>query len=348
MPAAHRGDAIGDAARRYQARLRAMGHQSEIYAIEIDGDAADGVRPFATPEARDGDLTIFHFATPSPMTGAFGALAGARVLHYHNITPPEFFAPYDANLVRLCQDARNELASLVGKVDVALGVSEYNRRELEAMGFRDTGVLPLDVDVERIRRARPVPALEHWLDDGLTNILFVGRIAPNKKIEDVIRLAEHFRRHVDSRCRCIFVGRYDAVPGYYEMLRALQAKLGWPSDRFLFTGPVPEDELAAYYRSSSVYVSMSEHEGFCVPLVEAMAADLPILAYSCTAIPETLGGAGVAFAPKDYEHVAEWLGVLAFDDEVRRQVIAGQRRRLTHFTSARVDDGLGALAGRFQ
>ncbi len=348
MPAAHRGDAIGDAARRYQARLRAMGHESEIYAIEIDADAAYGVRPFASPGARDGDLTIFHFATPSPMTEAFADLRGARVLHYHNITPPEFFAPYDGNLVRLCQEARAELASLVGVADVALGVSEYNRRELEVMGFRDTGVLPLDVDIDRIRRAPRVPALEHCLGDGRTNLLFVGRIAPNKKIEDVIRLADHYGRHVDPRFRLIFVGRYDAVPGYYEMLRMMLAKRGWSSDRALFTGPVPEDELATYYRASSVYVSMSEHEGFCVPLVEAMAADLPVLAYSCTAIPETLGGAGLAFAPKDFEHAAELLGVLAFDDDVRRRVIAGQRRRLTHFTGVRVDDGLGALSGRFQ
>jgi glycosyltransferase involved in cell wall biosynthesis len=348
MPAAHRGDAIGDAARRYRARLRAMGHESEIFAIDIDADAAAGVRPFASPEARRGDMTIFHFATPSPMTEAFATLPGGRVLHYHNITPPEFFAPFDTTIVRLCLQARAELASLVGRADVALGVSEYNRRELDAMGFADTGVLPLDVDVDRIRRAAPVPALEHWLNDGLTNFLFVGRIAPNKKIEDTIRLAEHYRRYVDASYRFIFVGRYDAVPGYYEALRALIAKLGSRADRFLFTGPVPDEELAAYYRSASVYLSMSEHEGFCVPLVEAMAADLPVLAYSCTAIPETLGGAGIEFAPKDFEHAAELLGLLAFDDDVRRQVIAGQRRRLTHFSSARVDGGLGALAGRFQ
>jgi glycosyltransferase involved in cell wall biosynthesis len=348
MPAAHRGDAIGDAALRYRARLRAMGHESEIYAIEIDAAAAGDVLPFGSRASRAGDLTILHFATPSPMTEAFADLRGARVLHYHNITPPEFFAPFDPHLVQLCLQARAELASLVGQADVALGVSEYNRRELEVMGFRDTGVLPLDVDVDRLRRAPRVPALEHWLGDGMTNILFVGRIAPNKKIEDIIRLAACYRRCVDARVRLIFVGRYDAVPGYYEMLRALLATLGWPSDRVLFTGPVPDDDLAAYYRSSSVYLSMSEHEGFCVPLIEAMAADLPVLAYSCTAIPETLGGAGVAFAPKDFEHAAELLGLLAFDEGVRRQVIDGQRRRLAHFSGARVEDGLGALSGRFQ
>jgi len=111
---------------------------------------------------------------------------------------------------------------------------------------------------------------------------------------------------------------------------------------------VPEAELAAYYRAASVYVSMSEHEGFCVPLVEAMAADVPVLAYSCTAVPDTLGGAGVQFAPKNFELAAELLGELAYDDGVRASVIGGQRRRLEHFTGGRFDTELRQLVDRFQ
>jgi glycosyltransferase involved in cell wall biosynthesis len=171
---------------------------------------------------------------------------------------------------------------------------------------------------------------------------------PNKKIEDIIRLAEHYQRYVDAYYRFIFVGRYDGVPRYYDMLRALVAEFGWLQERFLFTGPVPDAELAAYYRASSVYISMSEHEGFCVPLVEAMAADVPVLAYSCTAIPETLGGAGVQFAPKHFELAAELLYELAYDDGVRAAVLDGQRRRLTHFLGSRVDNDLRQLVGRFQ
>jgi glycosyltransferase involved in cell wall biosynthesis len=132
------------------------------------------------------------------------------------------------------------------------------------------------------------------------------------------------------------------------MLRDLIAQLGWLPDRFLFTGAVPDRELSAYYRYSSVYISMSEHEGFCVPLVEAMAADVPVLAYACTAIPDTLGGAGVQFAPKDFEHAAELLGMLAFDDDdLRASVIEGQRRRLAHFSASRIDTELRQLLERF-
>jgi glycosyltransferase involved in cell wall biosynthesis len=114
-------------------------------------------------------------------------------------------------------------------------------------------------------------------------------------------------------------------------------------DRFWFTGAVSDWELAAFYRHASVYLSMSEHEGFCVPLVEAMAAGVPVMAYASSAVPETLGGAGVTFAPKDMEYAAELLGQLAFDDEVRRRVIEGQYRRLEAFGDDRLRDGLARL-----
>ena len=348
LAAAHRGDAVGDAARQMRDRLRALGHRSDIYALTIDEEMADEAVPFSAPGARDADVTILHFAIASPLTQAFAALPQGRVLHYHNVTPAKFFAPYDPAVFRIARLARQELAWLAGRTDLALGVSEYNRQELETVGFRDTGVLPLALDLDRLVSARPVPALQQWLNDGLTNFLFVGRMAPNKKIEDIIRLAEHYKRYVDSHYRFIFVGRCDGMPRYYNMLRALIAELGWQGDRFLFTGPVPDDELATYYRAASVYISMSEHEGFCVPLVEAMAADLPVLAYSSAAIPDTLGEAGVQFSPKHFEIVAELLGILAFDDEVRARVIDGQRRRLRAFSGEHVDRELRQLVAQFQ
>src|SRR5262245_21359602 len=123
--------------------LRRLGHRSEVYALTIDQELQGDVRPFDAPEARDGDVTIFHYALPSRMTEAFGALPYGRVLHYHNVTPARFFAPYDPGLFRLAALGRRELATLVGRVDLALGVSDYNRRELEALGFSPTGVLPL-------------------------------------------------------------------------------------------------------------------------------------------------------------------------------------------------------------
>jgi glycosyltransferase involved in cell wall biosynthesis len=343
IPAAHRGDAIGDNARRLRTLLRGMGHDSELFSLTIDEDLRDEVRPFDDPAAKRGDVTILHYALPSPMSEALASLPSRRVLHYHNVTPAAYFAPYDPALFRLAVIARQELAALAGRVDLALGVSDYNRRELESLGFDRTGVLPIAVDTKKLTDAPPRPALERLLDDEFVNFLFVGRIAPNKKIEDHIRLAEIYKRNIDSHYRFIFVGRNDSVPRYYSMIRALMLEYRMLPERFVFTGPVPDADLAVYYRRAAAYISLSEHEGFCVPLVEAMATDVPILAYAAAAVPETLDGAGLQFSPKDLEIAAEMLGALAFDDALRAQIVSGQRRRLADFTDARITRDLGSI-----
>ena len=347
VPAAHKGDAIGDSARRVRDILRSAGHHSELYALTIDDDLRGDVLPFGAEGARRGDVTIFHFALPSPMTEAFAALDHGRVLQYHNITPAQFFAPYDPGLFRLAALGRRELATLVGRVELALGDSEFNRQELEQLGFDRTGVMPIAVNTERITDAPPRPALEKILSDGLINILFVGRIVPNKRIEDHIRLAEVYKRYVDSYYRFIFVGRYDGLPRYYAQVRALIDEYQMLPDRFWFTGPVPDADLAAFYRWADVYVSLSEHEGFCVPLVEAMAANVPVLAYAAGAVPETLGGAGLLFAPKDLELAAEAMGMLVYDRPFRQSVLEGQRQRLLDFAPGRIEQRLNQVIGQF-
>jgi len=153
VPAAHQGDAIGDHARRIRDFLRELGHVSDVYAITIDDSLRHQIRPFDAEEATGGDLTIFHYALPSPMTEAFAALSGRRVLQYHNITPAHFFAPYEPELFRLAVLGRRELATLAGRVDLALGDSDYNRRELDRLGFGDTGVMPIAVDTGRLKPA---------------------------------------------------------------------------------------------------------------------------------------------------------------------------------------------------
>jgi glycosyltransferase involved in cell wall biosynthesis len=336
VPAAHAGDAVGDHARMLRGLLRAWGHESEIYAIDIDEGLDGDVRHWSSPWSRVGDATILHFATASAMTEDFAGLPGTRILYYHNITPTHYFAAFDPRLCHLTHQARIELASLAPRTDVAYGASRFSCEELGALGFADPMVLPLAVDLDRLRQAPPVPALERVLDDGLANILFVGRLAPNKRIEDHVRLAEQYRRYIDLDCRFIFAGRSDAVPAYYAALRALVLAHRLPADRVWFTGAVPTAELAAYYRHADAYVSLSEHEGFGAPLVEAMAMDVPVLAHAATAVPETLDGAGVAFAPKDLEYAAELLGALVYDEPLRDGVLQGQRARVRAFEPARI------------
>ena len=225
VPAAHRGDAIGDSARASARCCARRAHQSDLYALTIDDDLRGDVRPFADPAATRGDVTIFHFALPSPMTERSPRSTAARPAvpqhHAGAVLRPARSPACSAGRARTAG-----AASLVGHVDLALGDSEFNRQELEALGFAPTGVLPIAVDTERITDAPRRPALEKILGDGLINILFVGRIVPNKRIEDHIRLAEHYKRYVDSYYRFIFVGRYDGVPRYYAQVRALIVSTG--------------------------------------------------------------------------------------------------------------------------
>lgn len=347
VPALHRGDAIGDSARLMRAAFRAWGHEADIYALELDDDlVGDGRTWQQWRPSQPGDVVLLHYALPSPLTAALRAERGRRVLLHHNITPPEYFTRFDPELARICALGREQLGTLVGHVELALGDSEFNRRELEAAGFARTGVLPIYLDFARYREpdgqggTRPRAGhavLRRQFDDGLTNVLFVGRVAPNKCHEDLLRLAAYWKRFVSPDVRLLLVGKLPRRRHYFDALQALFHEQGLSSAEAVFLGHVPHDELLACYRAARVFVSMSAHEGFGVPLVEAMLMDVPVLAYGAAAVPDTLGGAGVQFDSKRLPELAELAHTLTRDEALRAQVLAGQRRRLLAFAPAAIE-----------
>lgn len=354
VPALHRGDAIGDSALLMRDAFRRWGFAADVYALDADPDLGGDGRPFAEFRAGSADdAVILHYALPSPLTAALREHRGRRVLLHHNITPPAFFAGWDPELVRICREGRESLGSLVGQVDLALGDSEWNRRELEAAGFSRTGVLPIYLDFARYRE-EPSPVLRRQLSDGRLNMLFVGRVTPNKRHEDLIRLASCWRRFVDPNLRLLLVGklprratgRGEPLPRhYFDALQSLMYEEGFTPEQVVFTGHVPHADLLAYYATAHVFVSMSEHEGFGVPLVEAMLMDVPVLAHAATAVPFTLGGAGVQFVEKRFDALAELAFGLAQDPGLRAPVLAAQRRRVGDFAPAAVESALrGHLA----
>ncbi|HEX2694589.1 MAG TPA: glycosyltransferase, partial [Acidobacteriota bacterium] len=291
VPAFHRGDAIGDTALHMRDFLRSKGFVSDIYCLDRDKELEGEGLPFAEfRPAGERDVTILHFALPSPLTAGLARQAGRKVILYHNITPERFFAPYNAEMVHICRVGREELASLVPSVDMALADSEYNRRELADLGFRRTDVLPLFIDFRKYET--PASAFVRDLyRDGRTNILFVGRIAPNKKIGDLIKVAFYYKKYISPLVRLIVVGKTSSLPKYFESLVRMADEFYLKPQEIVFTGHVPDEEMFALYEASDVFLSMSEHEGFCLPLVESMAFDLPIVAYDAAAVPFTLDGA---------------------------------------------------------
>jgi L-malate glycosyltransferase len=337
VPALHWGDAIGDAARLMRDAFRRWGHQAEIYALEIDAALEDEGRPFS--EFRAGalsDVVILHYALVSPLTHALMAHRGRRLLVHHSVTPPQFFAGLDDELARICALGQQELALLRGHVDLALAVSEFDRAELLAAGFERTGVLPLLLDFARYRRP-PNPVLTRLLDDGLVNLLFVGRVSPNKCHADLIRVAAYWKRCIGADVRLLLVGKLPRRRAYFDGLQRLFYDNALTPAEVVFTGHVAHDDLLAYYRAAHVFLSMSAHEGFGAPLLEAMLTDLPILAYQSSAVGETLGGAGIQFTEKRFDEVAEVAERLVRDEALRRAVLQGQRLRLAAFDPAAVE-----------
>jgi glycosyltransferase involved in cell wall biosynthesis len=331
VPALHRGDAIGDSARLMRDAFREWGHQADVYALELDADLAGDGLPFS--ERRTGgaeDVVILHYALPSPMTAALAGHPGRRVLLHHNITPPEFFAGYDEEMARICALGREELRPLRDVVDLALADSEFNRSDLQEAGFERTGVLPILLDFERYREPANRVLSRMW-DDGRANLLFVGRLAPNKRHDDLIRLAEYWRRFIGHEVRLLLVGKPPRHRAYPDALQAMAYEYGFTPSDVVFAGHVDHSELLACYRAAHVFVSMSEHEGFGVPLVEAMLARVPILAFRCTAVADTLGGSGLQFGEKRLAEMAEAAHRLATDPSLRRTVLAGQDERLQSF-----------------
>lgn len=317
------GDAIGHEVLGIQRVLRAAGYESEIFvetadprleALTIDyRELVGGVSP--------SDLLIHHFSIGSRASRTAYALPGRMALVYHNITPPEYFIGVHEDLVKLCFRGRRELTAYITRCELALGDSEYNRQELESLGFPSTGVLPVVPDFSHLNVVADSMLVADF-DDEWTNVLFVGRVIPNKKFEDVIRAFHAYRTRHNPRSRLLLVGSYSGFERYLAMLQALIARLGTPDVHFL--GHVSNEELTALYDVADLFLCASEHEGFCVPIIEAFHKGVPVLAYASTAIPATMDGGGVLYESKDPLDVARLMDMVTSDARIENAVMQTQ------------------------
>lgn len=334
VPAFHRGDAIGDTSSHLKEFFRSQGFQSEIYCLTRDSGLEDDSRIIDSfPKTSASDITLLHFALPSPLTKTFINLPSKKVIVYHNITPHEFFSDFSPEMERISGLGRKELESLVPHVSLALADSEFNRKELITLGFKQADVFPLFVDFEKYEK----PECRFMYDlfrDERTNVLFIGRIVPNKKIDDLIKVIFYYKKYVSPLVRLIIVGKTSSLPKFFQSLVCLADEFYLKPEEICFTGHIPDEEMFALYKASDVFLSLSEHEGFGLPFIESMVFDLPIIAYDCTAVPYTLGGAGVLIKNKRVDFVAELVRMVAHDKKLRNEIIEGQRERLRKFKVA--------------
>ena len=339
----HSGSATGDAVTSamfvMQRHLRALGFESEVFVEHVGGGLEGAVRPHLDYRPSRGDAFIVHHSMGHDLGEWVSALPRPKLLAYHNVTPAEFF-PEGSPTRHYAALGRALLDKYLPHFDGAIADSELNAVELREHGYKQVSVVPLLLDLEELREA---PSTLPDLDTESFTVLFVGRVVENKRQQELVDVIYHLTRMTTRAVRLVLVGGESGA--YGEQVREQISARG-VEGQVLLTGKVPRAELIGWYRRADAFLCLSEHEGFGVPLIEAMAFDVPVLAYRSSSVPWTLGGAGLLLERKDPREIAALLAVLSEDRPLRRVLLAGQRCRLEAFSNHRLREQLRAALSR--
>ena len=328
----HSGSAYGDAITNgmffIQRILRDLGFESNIYVEHIDRKLKGKLFHFSKYKTDENNILLVHHSLGHDLDEWLLSLKDKIVLVYHNITPARFF-PKDSALYRYSIKGRKQLKLLRDISVGAIADSELNKKELIEVGFDENSVfvIPLLFDINKIR--------EHSFNKKIVdefskffNILFVGRIVENKKQDELVEVYRLYRQVADRPSRLILVG--GTTSSEYE--KKIRRKISEYNlqDEVILTGKVPYEDLYAYYRVADVFLCLSEHEGFGVPLVESFVFDVPVVAYDApdSNVKYTLNGGGVLFEEKSFKHIAGLLSLISKNRALRREIIKTQREAL--------------------
>jgi glycosyltransferase involved in cell wall biosynthesis len=336
------GDAISDEMLEVRSVLREAGFRSEIFVRQFDPRSARHVRDYREYErwSDPGNVVIFHFSIGSPVSRLYARVPDRKILVYHNITPHGYFVDAHRILARECYKGRLEINAFVGTTDLAVGDSDYNRRELAAVGYKRTGVLPILMNFAKFD-GEADPTTLQLFDNGKTTLLFVGRFIPNKKFEDVVKVFYYYKTLFNPDSQLILAGDYRGLERYLAGLQEFILKLGL-TDVHL-SGHIDFPELLAFYRVADVYLSLSEHEGFGVPLLESFYLGIPVIGFAAGAVAETMNGGGIVLREKDFLKTAALVDLIQRDENLRRRLVAGQKAALVKFSRENVSRTLLSL-----
>jgi glycosyltransferase involved in cell wall biosynthesis len=333
LPSLSARDAIGAHALQVQQLLRDEGHRSELLVEHPpDVELRDRVQALDSWEPDGPTVLVYQASVGSGVASWLEARPEPLVVNHHNVTPPEFFARWEPAVAPGLRTGRYQLADLAARCDLAIPVSEFNARELRTLGYEHIETAPLLVDLAGLDRP-PDPAtaarLERAHRAGSSHWLFVGRVAPNKAQHNLVKALALYRRVYDPHATLALVGGC-AADRYLRALRSYIHELDL-DDAVELAGSVSPAALAAHYRAADVFVCVSEHEGFCVPLLEAMATDTPIVAFAAGAVPETVADAAVLVGSTVPAVVAAAVHRAVTGEAFRRRLVARGRARLVHF-----------------
>ena len=335
LPTIAYGDAVGNDAVALDKLIRSMGYETAIFAENIDEriQKLDIAKYYdVMPKLGKNDFVFYHFSTGSKvMKELLLKLDCHKVMIYHNITPSVFFEQYSPEVARLVQSGRNDLKAMKEIFERCLADSEYNKDDLIKVGFTcPIDVLPILIPMGDYDKKPSEDIIKKYNNNGWTNILFVGRISPNKKQEDIIRVFTYYKKYINKKARLFVVGNYQGMEIYYDRLLRYVATLGVVD--VIFTGHTSFDQILAYYKIANIFLCMSEHEGFCVPLVEAMKFNIPVIAYDSSAIPQTLGGAGIVIDTKDPYIISMLIQKIQTDKSFKKEILKSEAIRLKYFS----------------
>ena len=333
------GDAIGNDCFELQRVFWSSGVRSDLFAWEAKPEVRALVRDYHELEtiARRDGLLLVHHSIGNDSVPEVANFPVRKAVVYHNITPARYFEGLNDDLMRYSEVGREQLRQLAKAAEFGIADSEYNRKELEEAGFSNTAVVPPLVTWDDFDRPSD-PEVAHKLADERTAILTVGQILPHKAVHDVVAAFAKYRES-DRTAHLYLVGPTAMSGGYLDRVRDDIRRLGL-EDAVTLTGSVTIEQLVAYYRGATAFLTLSEHEGFCVPLLEAMRSDLPVVANAAAAIPETLGDGGILLEKKTPEAVAAELERVVRDQALRKDLIEKGRRRVDAFSRPHVADRL--------
>jgi glycosyltransferase involved in cell wall biosynthesis len=336
------GDAISQDALLLQAAFRGLGWESELFVpgAHTDPAAAHRVRPLEAYAGAPGDVAVLHDVLEPAAVAAFRATPARRVLRYHNITPASFFTAFDEAMAERLLRARAELGSIASLAEAVWSVSAFNAAELPEAPSTKSRVLPLLFDEARFRIARD-PGVEARYSGPLANILFVGRLVPNKCIEELILAFHVYHRAVNPQSRLVIAGSERSCPRYTALLSLLARALDLSN--VCFEGFVSPAGLAALYGRATLFATLSRHEGYCLPLIEAMANGVPVLARRGGGMPEAMGEAGLQVEDLAPALVGELMGEAIHNAAVREAMLHSQAKRLEEIRARKPAEEISRL-----
>jgi glycosyltransferase involved in cell wall biosynthesis len=341
IPSLASRDAIGGHVLQLQELLRSRGFASDIYYGNATPDRLDAGFPVAKLGDRpsSGRVLLYQLSIGSGVGDTFRERSERKFVNYHNITPADLLEPWIPEVGDEVRRGRAQLLELAPVTEFAVADSQFNERELRHAGYRSTVTVPLLLDLESFA-GTPDPNLDARLRQqravGGTDLLFVGKVSPHKGQDDLVKALAAYRRLYDPRARLHVVG--GAISAAYQAaVERFAEELGL-ADAVEFAGSVSHEELIAYYANADAFVCLSNHEGFCVPLLEAMFHRVPIVSYRFTAVPETVATAGLVLPDKQPARVAAAIDRVVRDADLRAALAVAAGERVASFALPRVRD----------